>query len=911
MTHQESQYLFKTHLNLDNKEAEMYRKSLEKIAKWSGFHPQLLRSITSHLASENITPISFLQSLEETSNPIHVNRQKIIQSWEKLLDDLSDEQRHLFALMGVFGEGTWCSEMLASIAIRRFLDIQSDLRIFIKRGFVQKQECQRYQINSLVRALAKQMLYTLPLYMQKAAYVLLAHECLKYTHNTLHSLKNELNIPYSTKYVSLAYDHSFLHNYRDIVSIEHAHIREVIGAALRYQQRQLLLQFVDIALYTVNDYSGSHSFSLPETPLSLATLIEPTILSAYHHQQNSKAKNITNGISLNIEIGRVVDATFENICIRDNNWVGVNADEMIFHDIELKECTFNACTFSNNIWLNIETSDLTLTDSEFRHTLIENANLSKVDMKDADLSGAVLKHIKLQGANLRNCNLSSAFLDHVDLRGADLRGAKVDNAIFRQVLFQGCQAEGIDWKTAHIVVPTPNAQESDDILMFLGRQAQERIRGDMPTHPRIQAHSKLHTISTSKYHGSQELLKDLKFIGTDFRSFLHTRPSPDELPKRLIVSSCEYTNADFRTAQICNADFSESMFQHANFRHAKLELVSFRRASMRDADLRTAILTDVSFEEADLTNANLRYAAIQNSNLCGAILRSTQLSNASLTAAQLQKADLEESDLSAAFLEGAQLQGAQLKKANLHNACLRAANLSDANLQQANCDQVDFTGANITDQQLAQAASWSGAMLPHAEKVLTIQDQETLSQVISQKQNLRLAYLTGSFQNVKLSAYDLFGVQMTGDFTWGSFQQACLDYGRLSGTFVEIHFTNTFLQNAVLSGIFSNSTFDGAQVTHARLNGIFASCSFRACDLHNTSFDGVSFVDCDFSGAQLDEEFLRGAFRLRGCTLPTGRRYDGQFHLSGDIEDAARFCLDLDLPEQSEKFYGEGQLEVF
>ena len=147
-------------------------------------------------------------------------------------------------------------------------------------------------------------------------------------------------------------------------------------------------------------------------------------------------------------------------------------------------------------------------------------------------------------------------------------------------------------------------------------------------------------------------------------------------------------------------------------------------------------------------------------------------------------------------------------------------------------------------------------MLPHAEKVLTIQDQETLSQVISQKQNLRLAYLTGSFQNVKLSAYDLFGVQMTGDFTWGSFQQACLDYGRLSGTFVEIHFTNTFLQNAVLSGIFSNSTFDGAQVTHARLNGIFASCSFRACDLHNTSFDGVSFVDCDFSGAQLDDCLL-------------------------------------------------------
>jgi uncharacterized protein YjbI with pentapeptide repeats len=100
----------------------------------------------------------------------------------------------------------------------------------------------------------------------------------------------------------------------------------------------------------------------------------------------------------------------------------------------------------------------------------------------------------------------------------------------------------------------------------------------------------------------------------------------------------------------------------------------------------------VSLPQADLHAADLYHA-----NLSGADLRRADLRDANLTGARLRRTDLAWADL-----RGANLAGANLSRADLHQADLRGADLNHANLEES----------NVTDEQLAQAVSLSGAILP-------------------------------------------------------------------------------------------------------------------------------------------------------------------------------------------------------
>jgi uncharacterized protein YjbI with pentapeptide repeats len=138
--------------------------------------------------------------------------------------------------------------------------------------------------------------------------------------------------------------------------------------------------------------------------------------------------------------------------------------------------------------------------------------------------------------------------------------------------------------------------------------------------------------------------------------------------------------------------------------------------NLRGADLRGANLIG-----ANLARANLEHSNIVRAALCGA----------DLSKADLNEADLTEADLTGACLVQTKLRGANLRRANLHRARLSKADLVWANLQRAYLDETYLTEADlhgtdltkadlyralVTDQQLAQAKSLKGAIMPDGTK---------------------------------------------------------------------------------------------------------------------------------------------------------------------------------------------------
>ena len=109
----------------------------------------------------------------------------------------------------------------------------------------------------------------------------------------------------------------------------------------------------------------------------------------------------------------------------------------------------------------------------------------------------------------------------------------------------------------------------------------------------------------------------------------------------------------------------------------------------------------------DLSEADLRGAELRGAKLSGIDLRGAYLSWANLISADLSKAELRGTYLSRANLIRADLSSASLKQASLGGADLGGADLNGADLSEAN-----LRGASVTNEQLAQATSLEGAILP-------------------------------------------------------------------------------------------------------------------------------------------------------------------------------------------------------
>jgi hypothetical protein len=126
--------------------------------------------------------------------------------------------------------------------------------------------------------------------------------------------------------------------------------------------------------------------------------------------------------------------------------------------------------------------------------------------------------------------------------------------------------------------------------------------------------------------------------------------------------------------------------------------------------------------QRDFARVDLQYSKLQNTNLCevsleGSWLSWSDLSGANLSKANLRKAHFQETDLRGANLREADLREARLRKADLSGADLSYANLESADLRGAILIGSDLTGAilqgsSVSDKQLTQARSLSGAIAP-------------------------------------------------------------------------------------------------------------------------------------------------------------------------------------------------------
>lgn len=146
---------------------------------------------------------------------------------------------------------------------------------------------------------------------------------------------------------------------------------------------------------------------------------------------------------------------------------------------------------------------------------------------------------------------------------------------------------------------------------------------------------------------------------------------------------------------------------------------------LREAGLTTnkhSIFKDARIEDMDLTFLPLRGFNLQNTVLLGSKLNNADLfnsnmQNVNLSGINMKYANLESADLRRALLIDTDLQFAYLIETNLFSAYLSRANLQMANLTSANLERADLAGANLKDakvtpEQLAQAKSLKGTIMP-------------------------------------------------------------------------------------------------------------------------------------------------------------------------------------------------------
>src|SRR5262249_15655033 len=154
-------------------------------------------------------------------------------------------------------------------------------------------------------------------------------------------------------------------------------------------------------------------------------------------------------------------------------------------------------------------------------------------------------------------------------------------------------------------------------------------------------------------------------------------------------------------------------------------------------------------------------------------------------------------------------------KANLCGADLSGALLTNATFDDTNCAKVCFLNTNITYDQLVQANTLAGAVLPDGRVVALIRSSD--SGTIQLPSFLHFYQWNETYSAGLLDELDMFGV-------------------RFAGVFTRISVRAADLSHACLRGIFSRMTCDHARLNFAHLNGRFVKTTFKFANFANASF---------------------------------------------------------------------------
>jgi uncharacterized protein YjbI with pentapeptide repeats len=203
-----------------------------------------------------------------------------------------------------------------------------------------------------------------------------------------------------------------------------------------------------------------------------------------------------------------------------------------------------------------------------------------------------------------------------------------------------------------------------------------------------------------------------------------------------LVNQIDWNQTDLVGADLSRANLSEVDLSGANLSGANLSGANLSGANLSGANLRLANLSGADLSGATLNRANIGGANIGGANLSEADLSRANLSRANLSEANLSRANLSDADfrmvilimailrmtilrgtnLSEADLSEADLSEADLSRANLSRANLSEANLGMANLSEANLGMANLTGTIVTLEQVEQAESLQGAMMPDGSR---------------------------------------------------------------------------------------------------------------------------------------------------------------------------------------------------
>lgn len=170
----------------------------------------------------------------------------------------------------------------------------------------------------------------------------------------------------------------------------------------------------------------------------------------------------------------------------------------------------------------------------------------------------------------------------------------------------------------------------------------------------------------------------------------------------------------------------------ANLIKRSRTIIDLSGADLTKAYLQDAVLRDVELTHANLYSADLTNSDFSNANLSNANLAKVELPNSKLTKACLDGVSLMEAEVTGAILEGVSLKNAfcfktyfcysDLSNSDMTNANLTDADLTGVNLSYTRLKGADFRGADlfkanlkgakVTPEQLAQAKSLKGAIMP-------------------------------------------------------------------------------------------------------------------------------------------------------------------------------------------------------
>jgi uncharacterized protein YjbI with pentapeptide repeats len=750
---------------------ELHHEVLSAIGRQLEFLPQLVAVAAQRLGKGQLSPELYLRWLRQRRQQSELMGRSAWDGLEAALNGLAPEQTEVFDFIGVLGEGEWDAALLAAVVLQPLEKVKQALSTFVDIGLVRAVDNNRYSTNTLVREFAKHRFGQRDCYTRQSAQYLLAHACLDRVRN----LELALATPSAPGHIVDRSDPLFVQRFRDGLQPDLPHIRGIFRWAEECEAWDILVQFSDFPYRDLLHNLIATGCDL-RLSLTMATLREPLITShADRPRLQAQSVVVSEGISiqhlaigsfhahdrfeapdglswpqhaptpfqdheryrpcelsLNIIIGQIIEGVLKGVALIDAKWIGVQANGIIFSDVDMAGSHFLGCDMRHSAWIRCDARRVMLRGANLSAAVIEWTQLRGADLKGADLRGAVLEHVDLRGADLRDVQLTGAILDDVDLRGANLHGTALALAWQHEVRWDSAQVD-----------ETGDESSARDRTELTSRS---RRQGEPENNPHRQKRP------TSDILDKPHLGGD--FSRTDLRA-LHFVKAPNLA--RIKLFAADLRAADLAEAQLPQAQLTETLLQAANLSQANLRGAKFCGSQLRGADLSGADLSGADLSGADLSDANLADADLRHAILRKAILRGAILTNVDLT-----DADLTDAMCAHANLRGAVITDEQL--AQTHE-------LGGATLPQGHVVLVlkgDYKPGDIPADATLRFARFQGTFiglnLLQCDMFGT-RLSGTFIDIKLTRAKLMHARLDGIFVDVNLSRANLTNAKISGDFS--------------------------------------------------------------------------------------------------------------------------------------------------